>query len=151
VNLVIGIGNDLRGDDGVGPRVVRALRPRADVETMTVHQLVPELADRLRTSERVLFVDASMEDETVRLGRVEPSLHRGLAHACSPAALMGWTRFAYGEEPQAWLLRIPAASFEPGADLSSVAAACIPDALRRIEAWLARRPELVRMVSEEEA
>jgi hydrogenase maturation protease len=151
VNLVIGIGNDLRGDDGVGVRVVRALRPRADVETIVVHQLVPELADRLRAAQRVLFVDASIEDETVRLDRVEPSLHRGLGHACSPAALVGWTRFAYGEEPQAWLLRIPAVVFEPGERLSPVAEACMPDALHKIEAWLSQCPELVPMMSEEEA
>jgi Ni,Fe-hydrogenase maturation factor len=122
-----------------------------DVETITVHQLVPELADRLRTTQRVLFVDACLDSATICLDPVEPSAHRGLGHACSPAALVGWTSLVYGEAPEAWLLRVPASTFEPGDRLSSTTTACIPDAMNRIEAWLIQDPKPVPMMSEEEA
>lgn len=58
-DLLIGLGNSLRGDDGVGPQLVAWadgqwpwLRVRA------VHQLTPELSDDLAAARRVLFVDA---------------------------------------------------------------------------------------------
>jgi len=111
MDIVIGIGNELRGDDGIGPRVVDAIPARADLQTMTVHQLVPELAEKIQFARRVLFVDASLGDELC-LTQLSPSDHRGLGHACSPGSLLGWTRLAYDREPESWLLSIPGASFE---------------------------------------
>ena len=61
MNIVIGIGNELRGDDGIGPRVVDAIPVRAELETMTVHQLVPELADRIRTARCVLLMGLMLQ------------------------------------------------------------------------------------------
>ncbi|MCK5828358.1 hydrogenase maturation protease [Candidatus Bipolaricaulota bacterium] len=151
MELVIGIGNELRGDDGIGPHVVDALPDRPDLETMTVHQLVPELADRIRTARRVLFVDASLDGDDVCLRQIEPSMHRGVGHSCSPAALLGWTKFAYAEEPEAWLLSIPSSSFEFGNTLSERTESMIPEAIQRIEAWLNRNTEPALVMSEEEA
>jgi len=77
-SLLIGIGNPLRGDDGVGPWLVetwgrrRAWRGEvrgaqrgeggellARLQLRVVDQLLPELAADLATAGRVLFVDAS--------------------------------------------------------------------------------------------
>lgn len=151
MELVIGIGNELRGDDGIGPRVVDAIPARTELETMTVHQLVPELADRIRTARRVLFVDASLDRDDICLSPIEPSMHRGVGHACSPAALLGWTEVAYNEAPKSWLLSIPGMSFETGDELSSRSEALIPEALQRIETWLNEGLEPVLMMNEEEA
>ena len=76
-SLLIGIGNPLRGDDGVGPWLVETWgrrRPRrgavhgaqrgeggdllARLQVRVVDQLVPELAAELAAVRRVLFVDA---------------------------------------------------------------------------------------------
>jgi len=151
MNIVIGIGNDMRGDDGVGPHVVDAIPSRPGLETMTVHQLLPELAEKIRCARRALFVDASLDRGNVDLKRIEPSDHRGLGHACSPAALLGWTRLAYAEAPESWLLSIPGSSFKTGDGLSPHTVALIPEALQRIETWLNQSPEPVLMQSEEEA
>ena len=150
MDIVIGIGNELRGDDGIGARVVDAIPSRADLETMTVHQLVPELAEKIQRARRVLFVDASLGDELC-LTQLASSDHRGLGHACSPTALLGWTRLAYDREPESWLLSIPGSSFEFGEDPSPRTAAYLPEALERIESWLSDCPEPVLMMSEEEA
>ncbi len=151
MDLVIGIGNDWRGDDGLGPRVVDALAARPDLETMTVHQLVPELAERVQRVERVLFVDAAVGTETVCLQRVEPGPHRGLGHACSPDALLDWTVLAYEHAPEAWLLSIPGVTFDPGTGLSQQAEDRVPEAVARIEAWLSKQPQPVAVTNEEEA
>lgn len=151
MDLVIGIGNDWRGDDGLGPRVVDALSARPGLETMTVHQLVPELAERLRGVDRVLFVDAGAGAETVHLQRIEPTPHRGLGHACPPGALLEWTAMAYERVPQAWLLTVPGVVFEPGTGLSRQAEARVPEAVARIDAWLNAHPQPVAVTNEEEA
>jgi len=152
MDWVIGIGNDLMGDDGAGARVVHAVAPRADLETMVIHQLVPELAEMLQYARRVLFVDACLGCDRLSLSRLEPSGHCGLGHACTPAALLGWMEFAYDRRPEAWLLGIPCASFDVGKQLSSVAATSLPEALERIEKWLGDDcAGPVLMMSEEEA
>ena len=47
--VVIGYGNELRGDDGAGPRVARAVAAHnlPGVQIITAHQLTPEMADGL--------------------------------------------------------------------------------------------------------
>ena len=76
-SLLIGIGNPLRGDDGVGPWLVETWGRRrarrgavrgaqrgevgelpARLQVRVVDQLLPELAEELATMQRVLFVDA---------------------------------------------------------------------------------------------
>ncbi len=151
MELVIGIGNDWRGDDAIGPRIVGAVSPSPGVEAITVHQLVPELAERLRSAQRVLFVDAGVDTDAMDLARVEATQHHGLGHTCSPGALLGWTRLAYGEAPESWLLRIPVSSFEPGARLTARAQKQVPEALRRIDEWLSISKQTLDDRSEEEA
>jgi Ni,Fe-hydrogenase maturation factor len=118
---------------------------------MSVHQLVPELAERIRWVSRGLFVDAAVGAETVRLQRVEPTPHRGLGHVCSPGALLGWTVLAYECAPEAWLLSIPGATFDLGTGLSQQAENLVPEAIAQVEAWLNEHPQPVAVTNEEEA
>ncbi len=150
-DVVIGIGNEMRGDDGVGPRVVNALLPRADLETMTVRQLLPEFAEKIRSARRVLFVDARIGGTETQWDHIKPDRHRGVGHSCSPEALLGWTEQAFSDTPDSWLLSIPGTVFDLGADLSPGTKALIPDALRRIESWLDDCPGSAQMRSEEVA
>ena len=58
--LVIGYGNTLRGDDGVGPRVAEAVEKLnlPGVRTLVCQQLSPEHADPISRVRKVVFVDA---------------------------------------------------------------------------------------------
>jgi hypothetical protein len=60
--LIIGVGNDLRGDDGAGPAVIDAVERHdlSGVRTVWAHQLLPELAEQIAVAERVIFVDAEI-------------------------------------------------------------------------------------------
>src|SRR5262249_51109422 len=73
--LVIGYGNELRGDDGVGPAAARAVAAWAEpcVQAIATHQLTPELADAIAGAEEVVFVDARIGAGEVVLHRVTPS------------------------------------------------------------------------------
>jgi hydrogenase maturation protease len=69
--LVIGYGNTLRRDDGVGVRVAEllAVDPRMEgADILAVHQLTPELAIDVGEATLVVFVDA---DPSVEPGAVE--------------------------------------------------------------------------------
>ena len=63
--LVIGYGNELRGDDAAGPRVAAAVEQWQipDVRVLIRHQLTPELADPIASSGLVIFVDAALDAE----------------------------------------------------------------------------------------
>ena len=59
--LIVGYGNPLRGDDGVGQAVARAFANEAaidGVEALACHQLTPELAERFAAAARVVLIDA---------------------------------------------------------------------------------------------
>lgn len=137
--LVIGYGNPLRGDDGIGPAVVErfARLATAHVETAVCHQLTPELSERIAAMELVVFVDAQPGDRpgAIALSRVLPESSRdpaALTHHAHPAALLSLARELYGNAPEAFLVGVTAAAFELGAELSQPVAAAVPDAVEAI-------------------
>ena len=134
--LVVGFGNTLRRDDGVGPRVaaeVEKLR-LAGVLTMACPQLTPEVADPVSQAGAVVFVDASVDQGgPVRLRSLDPSdSSQILAHAADPRILLALARDAFGRAPQAWMLTIPAKELGFGERLSRPASLGLRDAVRAV-------------------
>ena len=117
--LLLGIGNPLRRDDGVGVFVVRQFISRLGCEVMETHQLLPEHAEALARGGRVVFVDAAVNREVPRLDRLRASpIQPALGHACDPAWLLTLCVSLFGAEPEAWLLTIPAHDLGFGEGLS---------------------------------
>ncbi len=80
--LVIGYGNTLRGDDGLGhcvaeglQGVVSAYGRLLDVRIMALPQLDVVLACQIGEADLVIFVDARVDDseELVKIRRIEPA------------------------------------------------------------------------------
>jgi hydrogenase maturation protease len=136
--LLIGYGNLLRSDDGVGPAIVSRLAERfaanpsiAGCRFLTVHQLTPELTDDLQHTDRVIFIDASVELKPgqVRIRRIprprptepansafaQPSL---LGHHFSPEGLLSLSQSLYHGAPRAWTVAIGIANSAVGDRLS---------------------------------
>ncbi|MEW5825640.1 MAG: hydrogenase maturation protease [Candidatus Bipolaricaulota bacterium] len=145
MDVVIGIGNELRGDDGVGLRVVRGLPSRPYVTTVAVHQLTPDLAELLSEAERVLFVDAHARATTLQLQAVAPSeFAGGIGHSVVPGTLLAWTAALSGRVPEGWVLGIPAQTFDVGEELSPEAERAVPAARRAVLKWLDRAGDPLR-------
>jgi len=110
--LVIGYGNTLRGDDGVGPRVAEAVGALhlSGVRTLICHQLSPEHAEPISQAGRVVFVDAAVDaPRQVQLRELEPGETTQLmAHAADPRTMLALARDVFGHAPKAWWLTIPA-------------------------------------------
>lgn len=110
--LIIGYGNTLRGDDGVGPRVAEAVGNLnlPGVRTLVCPLLTPELADPISRVERVIFVDAAVDaPRTMQWRRLQPNESSQLmAHAADPRTMLALARDVFGHVPEAWWLTIPA-------------------------------------------
>ncbi len=135
--LVIGYGNTLRGDDGVGYRVAERLQTEAGdrLDSRPVHQLTPELALDIAQVDRVWFVDAWIAGtiptmQPLTLTPVAPVMD----HRWQPTSLLHLAKTLYEAEPVAYQLLIPAADFDYGEHLSSGAQAGMEWAVQTIQA-----------------
>jgi hydrogenase maturation protease len=135
--LVIGYGSPIRGDDGVGQAVARAVEAwdNPSIRAIAVHQLVPELAAEMAVAGCVLFVDASADPNQaeVEVENVTPSEADGVTnHFCSPAWLLALCRELFQSCPRTLLIKVPAPIMTLGEGLSSVARRGAGEALEMI-------------------
>jgi hydrogenase maturation protease len=148
--LVIGVGNDLRRDDGAGRAVVDELvrRDVAGIQAVWSHQLVPELVEVLADAERVVFVDAALPlqprpdattpDAGVLIRRVDPADAAFGGHRADPAALLGLARLAGLTAPPAYLVSLPTYDLGLGDELSAGTRAAVEQAVEAILALSAK-------------
>lgn len=135
--LVVGYGNLLRSDDGIGQQIAKTIEGwgMPNVQTIAAHQLTPELAEILANFDIVIFVDAcSISDyQDIQVERIEPSHSNSLmGHTGDPRSLLALSQVLYDCAPEAWWITVPGASFEVGDRLSSVAEGNIEIALQQI-------------------
>lgn len=123
--LVIGYGNTLRSDDGVGPKVAAAIAALslAGVQTLACDLLTPELADPIAGAAVVVFVDAAVDaPREVQLRPLAPAASSQImAHAADPRTMLALARDVFGHAPAAWWLTIPVESLGVGEELSALA------------------------------
>lgn len=137
--LIIGYGNPVRRDDGLGPRIARHVERwrRPGVTTRALAQLTPELAAELAQAGHALFVDADPRRARVTASVVEPAFEPGsVGHCGDPGRLLAWSLALYGRRPTALLLSIPSRDTDFGAGLSAVGRQGMREALLWIRAWL---------------
>jgi len=130
VNLwIIGFGNRHRRDDGIGPHVTDRLKSRfgdaGGVNVVSLHQLVPELAEDLRAATGVFFIDAAQGPLSggCSWSKVRPvsDMHR-IVHSLTANALLGLTQLLYNRCPPAWMVSVQGSDFSFGEGLSQAAA-----------------------------
>jgi hydrogenase maturation protease len=146
--LVIGIGNVLRGDDGVGWRLAEEVEAEREEDgegerqgkVRCLHQLTPELVEEIAGVERVLFIDAWLAPpgaapclRPVRPGGGEASQ----SHRLEPAHLLALAEMLHGAAPRAAELLVPAFAFPHGDALSADLRRSLPAARRLLRRWLA--------------
>jgi hydrogenase maturation protease len=154
--LVIGYGNTLRRDDGVGVRAAElmAADPRfAGVEVLMAYQLTPELSLDIGTASLVIFVDADMRGlpgaidvrelsagagaagDVSRLPGLEPVDQGASSHHVGADEVLALARELTGASPRAVAVGIGVADLELGEVLSASVEAALPrvvDAVARL-------------------
>ncbi|MBX3085014.1 MAG: hydrogenase maturation protease [Anaerolineae bacterium] len=147
--LIIGYGNPLRGDDGIGWHVAENLLHFAwaeDVPILTRHQLTPELAERLVNVDRVIFIDAQVgvRPGEIQVQRVNAAADSAFAftHHLTPDALLAAARDLYGSSPDARLFTVTGESFALQETLSPTVKMAVPRLLSEIEQYATNKDGL---------
>jgi hydrogenase maturation protease len=134
--LVIGYGNTLRGDDGIGPAVAEGVAALGlpGVRVIVAHQLTPELAPDLAGARLAVFVDAAPGGEPVRAVRLEAAATGAvMTHAADPRGLLALCTAVYQRCPVAWLVTAAGADFDFRDGLSPTGRENAREALRHVQ------------------
>lgn len=111
--LVVGCGNTLRGDDGVGPYVIERLREAlgaeaANTRLMAVPQLDVTLVTEICKANLVVFIDARVDEnrDAVTIARIGPAADPvtpyHTSHTLSMPVLLRLARDWYGSAPDCY-------------------------------------------------
>lgn len=135
-SLVIGYGNPLRSDDGIGWHVAGRLAADRRLVGATIlqrHQLTPELALDVSRADLVVLVDArsGAPAGSIAIERVDPdaagTTGATWSHHLGPASLAALARELYGRSADVHVVSIGAGSLDLGETLS----APVADAIER--------------------
>lgn len=137
--LLIGYGNSLRSDDGLGPLAARMLAERLDgeaVDVITAQQLLPEFAEAISQARRVIFIDASAVGPAGEIMIREVQAQSGgqdwLIHDFTPQMLLAYAQQLYDHAPRAILITVNGFSFDHGDQLSPSMKELLPQLLQQI-------------------
>jgi hydrogenase maturation protease len=140
--VVIGCGNPLRSDDGIGCHIARELRNRWNtpaIEVIECREFAPEMADTIRAATMVIFVDAAIGGVPgeVRHHRLDGSSAQGsstaFSHARTPDGLIALAAELYGVAPEAHLFTVCGSSFCYGESISREVTDVLPSLVAEIE------------------
>lgn len=142
--VIIGYGNALRGDDGIGPLAARALAVRLADQPVTVieaHQLLPEMAWIVSQAELVVLIDAATGAAAgeIRRQRLECAAgQRSMAlgvvgHHLTGQQLLAGCLTLYGASPEVIQITVTGESFGVGEGLSEAAQEALPLLVEQVE------------------
>ena len=137
--LIIGCGNPLRGDDGLGWVVadrLSAVLTDPSVEIAWTHQLTPELAEQASRAELVVIVDASHAGHPgswkcvgIEVSKTETSK---LGHHLTPSGLLAYAAAVYNFTPRMLVVSVAGGSFDCKEALAPEVEAAVPEVVRHI-------------------
>jgi len=134
--LVIGYGNTLRGDDGVGYRIAEQVEAwnLPAVRSLPCHQLTPEIAAEIAECDRVIFVDAALPETytAVSVEFLQPDPTPLETHFSTPAGLLQLAHQLFSRCPEAYQILIPTHSMEFTESFSALTQTALETALQEI-------------------
>lgn len=141
--LVMGIGNPLRSDDGVGPYIVQKIKDKnlPGVKVRAVQQLNIELLEEVDKYDKILLVDASFLGEGLIFRKVQPIDHEqgASSHHLSPEFFWTLAHKLYHRHLNLYVCAVRGRNFELGEQLSTEVQLLIPQAIDEICAFLKER------------
>lgn len=132
--LVIGWGNTLRSDDGVGVYAAQAIA-QFGIETLAVHQLTLELAEPISHAGTIIFIDACDDAApgVISVRRAEAQAgSSAFVHSVTPESLLAAARDLYGAQPDACLFTVGGADFGYGESLSPEVQAALSELITQV-------------------
>jgi hydrogenase maturation protease len=146
--LIVGYGNPLRGDDGLGPLAAALLAddPRLrGARVLQRHQLTPELTADVAEASLVVLIDVNVVDEagavSVRRPGETAGSGSGSSHNAEPQDLIALARALWDASPAVFIVSVGAASLELGEDLSAPVLRALPAVVDAVAAIVAEHGE----------
>lgn len=146
--LIVGVGNPDRGDDGIGPLVVRQLLGRVSRDVLIVERSGDALAliDDWEGRDAVILVDAAAPGGTPgNIHRIDmlrdplpPEFSKSSTHGFGVAEAVGLADALDLLPPRLIAYAIEGANFDPGAPISPQVAAVTSEVASRVAAELRR-------------
>jgi hydrogenase maturation protease len=138
---IVGIGNALRSDDGVGQLVCKEIESMnfSFVDTITVQQLDTTLIESLLMYEQVVFVDASVSDDNFSfqpLSSTDENKAASFSHHINASMLASLAKQLYGSKTEFHICAIGATQFEVGTTLSEKAKSNVHAAVGMLATWI---------------
>ena len=137
-SLIIGYGNVYCHDDGVALHIINRLRTQSglrelqpdedgldelgnSLDTILLHQLIPEIITIVTQYDKVVFVDAhkgTIPDDVRIVGVKEERGFHAVTHHMSPGMLLAMARQTHPFVPEAYLISVKGEDFDFGPGLS---------------------------------
>jgi hydrogenase maturation protease len=136
--LLIGYGNPLRGDDGIGWVVAEKMAERnPSIKVITDHQLLPEYAEPISEAKLVIFVDVADGTEAGIIKRESivpiPPQPGAFTHHLTPSGLLSMAQDVFDRSPPAYLFTITGTDFEFSEEISPLLQQKMSKMLEKIE------------------
>ena len=159
--LIIGFGNVYRRDDGVAFRVINRIREQLghppldvddwgyddlgqEIDTLFLHQLVPELAEIVAKYDQVFFVDAHVGNipDLIRVQELNVCYESAtVPHQMLPGTVLAMAGDLYGKCPRGVLVSNRGYDFDFGEGLSPQTKALVRESVERILMSMEKRAD----------
>ena len=137
---IVGVGNTIRADDGIGNYICNAIEQMQipGVNTMIVQQLDAELVEDLLHFDHVLITDASVEGKEADLYNLLPNNGPPLSssHHLNAAMLAALSEKVYGIKMSLFICAVRGHDFNIGDTISEKAKANCQQAISLILEWI---------------
>lgn len=138
--LIIGIGNTLRSDDGVGAYVCEKIEKLNLPGTTTniVQQLQVDMIEEMTLYDHVVLVDASTTGDTVLFEPVTEDLGQiaSSSHHINASLIITLAKKLYNKNLSLYLCAIPGLNFDTGNTLMNQTENIAEEAIIRIKTWI---------------
>lgn len=138
--FLVGVGNLLRSDDGVGPLIAEKIAKKdiPGVSVIMSQLLNIELLEDAIGYERILIIDAGAVGKGVTLKKIEcPSgSSQASSHHLSPEFLLAMAQELYETDLNLYVCCIRGENFDVGNTLSASVVELIPQAVAKVEEFL---------------
>ena len=123
--LLIGMGNTLRSDDGIGAFICAKIEAMQveQLSTMIVQQLQVEIIEELLQFDAIIIVDASVGKDDIEFSALKTNETQTVSssHHINAAMLHALAEKVCGKKLNMYLCAVPAENFEIGETLSQLA------------------------------
>lgn len=137
---LIGIGNILRSDDGVGAYVCEQIESKelAGITVVVTHQLDIVMVEDLSKFAKVIFIDAAISEKSVSIQHIDSikNLPQSVSHQVNASMLAKLSRQLFSTQTQFYICAIGALNFDMGNSFSTTTKSNADAAIAILLEWL---------------